>query len=217
MASRNSRSRTQTRPISSGVWFSLFLVFGIILWFFLAPALGPVPFGLACSPEESHNSIRSTLPEAQGPPIRQADNGLPPLEGHACRSYSERGLAGDSTCFWWMGWMAGMLLGLNGAVWIALVDGLFGFMLAQGWSHYRNRRVDRRHVYKGRQYSGVPYQIARLGAAFVRLHVVAGFRRGPGLRVGGIHELAERCDASGVRVPATRMDVGAQTAVPVLA
>lgn len=50
---------------------------------------------------------------------------------------------------WWMGWMAGMLLGLNGAVWIALVDGLFGFMLAQGWSHYRNRRVDRRHVYKG--------------------------------------------------------------------
>ena len=50
---------------------------------------------------------------------------------------------------WWMGWMAGMLLGLNSAVWIALVNGLFGFMLAQGWSHYRNRRVDRRHVYKG--------------------------------------------------------------------
>ena len=48
----------------------------------------------------------------------------------------------------WAGWPA-WLLGLNSAVWIALVNGLFGFMLAQGWSHYRNRRVDRRHVYKG--------------------------------------------------------------------
>ena len=41
MASRNSRSRTQTRPISSGVWFSLFLVFGIILWFFWRLPLVP--------------------------------------------------------------------------------------------------------------------------------------------------------------------------------
>lgn len=117
---------------------------------------------------------------------------------------------------WWMGWMAGMLLGLNGAVWIALVDGLFGFMLAQGWSHYRNRRVDRRHVYKG---VSIPAFLTKSPVWARLLSVSMALLVSPGswFRVGGIHELAERCDASGVRVPATRLAVGAQTAVPVLA
>lgn len=149
MASRNSRSRTQTRPISSGVWFSLFLVFGIILWFFwrlpLVPFLwlGMLAGGITQQyPVNASGSRKDPPSDKQMMVYHRWKDMLAGLMPNADWLEIRR-------VSWWMGWMAGMLLGLNGAVWIALVDGLFGFMLAQGWSHYRNRRVDRRHVYKG--------------------------------------------------------------------
>lgn len=149
MASRNSRSRTQTRPISSGVWFSLFLVFGIILWFFWRLPL--VPFlwlGMLAGGITQQYPVNASGSRKDPPSDKQM------MVYHRWKDMLA-GLIPNADWLeirrvsWWMGWMAGMLLGLNGAVWIALVDGLFGFMLAQGWSHYRNRRVDRRHVYKG--------------------------------------------------------------------
>ena len=149
MASRNSRSRTQTRPISSGVWFSLFLVFGIILWFFWRLPL--VPFlwlGMLAGGITQQYPVNASGSRKDPPSDKQI------MVYHRWKDMLA-GLIPNADWLeirrvsWWMGWMAGMLLGLNGAVWIALVDGLFGFMLAQGWSYYRNRRVDRRHVYKG--------------------------------------------------------------------
>ena len=149
MASRNSRSRTQTRPISSGVWFSLFLVFGIILWFFWRLPL--VPFlwlGMLAGGITQQYPVNASGSRKDPPSDKQM------MVYHRWKDMLA-GLIPNADWLeirrvsWWMGWMGGMLLGLNGAVWIALVDGLFGFMLTQGWSHYRNRRVDRRHVYKG--------------------------------------------------------------------
>ena len=148
MASRNSRSRTQTRPISSGVWFSLFLVFGIILWFFWRLPL--VPFlwlGMLAGGITQQYPVNASGSRKDSPSDKQM------MVYHRWKDMLA-GLIPNADWLeirrvsWWMGWMAGMLLGLNSAVWIALVNGLFGFMLAQGWSHYRNRRVDRRHVYK---------------------------------------------------------------------
>lgn len=128
-------------------WLVLFTVPGVVLRLFGGPMLpfvwlGVLVAGLSARPPEARSGRKTDPPDERDVASyhRWKDllAGLLPSKDWV----TVRRVA------WWLSWGAGLTLAGGVSPWL-LLEPPFAFMLGMGVIRWRDRRVDRRHVYKG--------------------------------------------------------------------
>lgn len=144
-----SRTKTDKPPIPHWFWAGLFILPSPLIWYLGQPALpcilaGIIIGALTIRYPESKTGRRSDPPDEKDlKRYRKWKDMLAGLKPN--RNWKE---------IWRLNWWGGICLALlcsaNAASPLTpLINLPVGFLLSMAWSHYRDRKTDRRHVYTG--------------------------------------------------------------------
>lgn len=170
---RGGRSRNNKEPahIWSGFWCGLIIALGILLWAFLRlPLMLFIWLGILVG------GTTATYPQPRSgrktDPVDPNDlkvyyrwkdifAGLRPFSrpnrdddfDEDTKSFTELMSKSDWLAIhrisWWVGWFIGLYASRGCWTWTIPVNMIFGFMSVMGVIHWRDRVVDRRHIYQG--------------------------------------------------------------------
>lgn len=145
---RGYAGRSNPRPIAPVFWLLLFAIPGLVIWrlggpLFPLPWIGMLVAGASAKYPVAPSGRKTDPPDpkdiARYHKWKDTLAGLKPSKDWlAVRRVS-----------WWMAWGVGLFAAGTGLSAWSLLDIPFGFMACMGVVRMLDRRVDRRHVYKG--------------------------------------------------------------------